>query len=244
MKRLSCFSFVAVATVAGLALVGLLLAWCASTESSSALAAQSQAGQSVQAALVSAASEFTICTATGSQYAPAIYGDVVVWGDNRGTDSDIYGYDLSAGQEFTVCTATGYQGSPAIYGDVVVWRDSRGADSDIYGYDLSSGQEFTVCTATDHQDSPAIYGDVVVWTDYGEIGPIRDALGIDWDIHGYDLSSGQAFTVCTATGFQDNPAVYGDVVVWTDSRGTDSDIYARQVRFRVYLPLLMRNHGP
>ena len=81
MKRLSRFRFVGVTTVAGLALVGLLLAWCALTESSSASAAQSRAGQSGSATLVSASSEFTVCTASGDQWGAAIYGDVVVWYD-------------------------------------------------------------------------------------------------------------------------------------------------------------------
>ena len=133
MKRLSRSWFVGVATMAGLALVGLLLAWCTLTETSSALAAQSHAGQDGSAAQVSAGSEFTVCTAKGSQHTPAIYGDIVVWLDYRGADVDIYGYNLTTGQEFTVCNATKGQYAPAIYGDIVVWWDYRGADGDIYG---------------------------------------------------------------------------------------------------------------
>ena len=117
----------------------------------------------------------------------------------------------------------------------MVWSDLRGADYDIYGYDLSTGQEFTVCTASGYQYVPAIYGDIVVSYDW---------RGVDRDIYGYNLSTGQEFTVCTAANDQDSPAIYGDVVVWEDDRGTDRDIYGRQIRFRIYLPIIMRNHDP
>ena len=100
---------------------------------------------------------------------------------------------------------------------------------------VSAGSEFTVCTASGNQHSSAIYGDVVVWL---------DARGADWDIYGYNLATGQEFTVCTASGNQWLPAIHGDVVVWEDWRGADSDIYGRQMRFHVYLPTIMRNHGP
>jgi beta propeller repeat protein len=191
MKRLSCFSPAAVVIVGGLALVGLLLAWCVLTGTSSASSVQPRAGQRGPVAQVLGSSEFPVCTASGDQDAPAIYGDIVVWQDRRGTDGDIYGYDLSTGQEFTVCTASGSQVNPAIYGDIVVWQDERSGLA-IYGYDLSTGQEFTV-----------------------------SALGY-------------------------SPAIYGDIVVWSDWRsGAGVDIYGRRLLgFRVYLPIVMRNHGP
>ena len=236
MEKMRYLWRVGTASVAGLALVGLLLAWCASTESSAASAVPSRAGQSGSAALVSAGSEFTVCTAAGTQSAPAIYGDVVVWRDQRGGNGDIYGYDLSTGHEFTICTASGEQRRPAIYGDVVVWDDRRGADADIYGYDLRAGHEFTVSIASGDQGRLAIYGDVVVWDDW---------RGADADIYGYDLRAGHEFTVSIASGDQLDPAIYGDVVVWQDTRsGTDSDIYGRRIGFHIYLPIVMRNYGP
>lgn len=110
-------------------MVCLLLAWCTSTGMASAHPVQSSAGLDVRADLVSASSEFTICTATGYQGRPATYGDIVVWNDSRSTVGDIYGYDLSAGQEFTICTATDDQLWPAIHGDIVVWGADGGGGS-------------------------------------------------------------------------------------------------------------------
>jgi len=74
--------------------------------------------------------EFTICTAPGWQYLPAVSGDIVVWQDSRGfTDTgwDIYGYDIAARREFPICTAPGDQVAPAISGNIVVWSDERNA---------------------------------------------------------------------------------------------------------------------
>mgnify|MGYP000662240401 CR=1 FL=1 len=60
------------------------------------------------------------------------------------------------------------------------------------------------------------------------------------------LRTSQEFTICTATGTQESPAIDGGIVVWEDFRGTGSeyDIYGRQVRFPVWLPLTLRNYNP
>ncbi|NMC76400.1 MAG: hypothetical protein GYA60_03795, partial [Candidatus Methanofastidiosa archaeon] len=44
-----------------------------------------------------------ITSDTFNQQRPAIYGDIVVWEDNRNGNSDIYGYNLKTGQEFPIC---------------------------------------------------------------------------------------------------------------------------------------------
>jgi len=109
------------------------------------LVARPLAEQAMPVVQISFGPEFTICTAHLDQVEPAIYGDIVVWGEGWGAlPGDIHGYDLSTGQGFTVCTAAGLQADPAIYGSVVVWEDHRGADYDIYGYDLRTGLEFTI----------------------------------------------------------------------------------------------------
>jgi beta propeller repeat protein len=52
--------------------------------------------------------EFEVTTARGLQKSPAIYGDVVVWQDNRPGSSmgdwDIYRYNLSTKEEFKIGT--------------------------------------------------------------------------------------------------------------------------------------------
>jgi beta propeller repeat protein len=56
---------------------------------------------------------------------PPVYGDIVVWYDNRagGGDWNIYGKNLKTGENLNIYTGTGNQEEPSIYGDIVVWQD-------------------------------------------------------------------------------------------------------------------------
>ena len=84
---------------------------------------------------LSTGEEFPICTAQGSQQAPVISGDYVVWMDKRNGVWDIYGYDLVSREEFAIDTSPGAQEHPAVNGATVVWEDhaSPTTGPDIYG---------------------------------------------------------------------------------------------------------------
>ena len=172
--------------------------------------------------------EMAICTATGVQSAPAIYGNIVVWQDRRGATSDIYAYDLISHVEIPVCTAVGNQYAPAIYGNIVVWQDRRGTTDDIYAYDLSTKTETAICTATGNQYAPAIFGNIVVWQDRRS--------GAD-DIYGYDLTTKTEFAVCTAAGTQSAPAIGDRYIVWKDTRSGNEDIYGWDLVDKVEFPI-------
>ena len=73
---------------------------------------------------------------SNSRY-PAIYGNRIVWEDDRNTDCDIYVYDLATHQQ-THTTDTSAQYRPNIYGDKIVWEDVRNGNYDIYMGTLSS----------------------------------------------------------------------------------------------------------
>ena len=62
----------------------------------------------------------------------------------------------------------------------------------------------------------------------------------------YDLAAGREFAVATDPGSQTQPAIWGNVVVWTDwrngpggERGTDSDIYAYDLTTRREFPVFV-----
>jgi len=174
--------------------------------------------------------EFTICTAPGWQYLPAVSGDIVVWQDSRSfTDTgwDIYGYDIAARREFPICTAPGDQVAPAISGNIVVWTDERNAaltGSDICGFDLRAGREFPVCLQLGHQSRAAVDDTLIVWEDW------RDFHKTGPDIYGYDLLAEEEFAVCTKMASQRWPSISGTIVAWEDWRNdpadnSNSDIY-------------------
>ncbi|MHC4498808.1 MAG: hypothetical protein ACYS21_06805, partial [Planctomycetota bacterium] len=160
--------------------------------------------------------EFPICTDSNLQGYPAISGNIVVWGDWRNDNWDIYGYDLLNQTEFPICTDTNDQEEPAISGSIVVWQDDRNVNSDIYGYDLLTQTEFPICTDANFQFYPHISGSIVVW---------RDDRNVNSDIYGYDLLTQTEFPICTDTNGQNEPAISGNIVVWDDFRNGDYDIY-------------------
>lgn len=95
-----------------------------------------------------------ITTDLNDQRNPAIYGDYVVWEDNRNGNWDIYGYNLLTEEEFQITTDPDDQENPAIYGDYVVWEDKRNSNWDIYYYNLPTRKEFQITTDENDQWSP------------------------------------------------------------------------------------------
>jgi hypothetical protein len=154
-----------------------------------------------------------------------------------------------------ICTAIRGQLSPVLASDglggsIVAWHDFRGGNTcDVYAQHLSSsgavdpawpadGRALT--TASDDQVTPVIVSDgaggaIVAWTDYSG-GPTSDiraqrvlangTLAPGWPANGR--------VVCSAAGNQSVPCIASDgaggaVVVWSDLRGSQSDLYVHHV---------------
>lgn len=152
--------------------------------------------------------EYQITSDEHDQRWPAIYGDIVVWQDNRNDNWDIYGYNLSTQEEFQITTNSKDQLYPAIYGNIIVWQDERFGRRDLFWYDLSTGIEGKIPTESEAFGDPAIYEDIVVWS--GSTNASRQ-------IHGFNLSTRQEFQVDTGSHSQFDPAIYGTIVVWVES---------------------------
>ncbi|GAH00120.1 unnamed protein product, partial [marine sediment metagenome] len=76
-----------------------------------------------------------ISDAPGNKWEPDVFRDVVVWGDYRNDNWDIYGYNLTTNNEFAIATGPAYQRSVAIYGNTVAyenWRSSENQGVGIY----------------------------------------------------------------------------------------------------------------
>jgi beta propeller repeat protein len=107
--------------------------------------------------------ETPITTNESGQQNPVIYGDEIVWEDDRNGNWDIYMYDLSTSTETQITTNESNQTDPAIEGNRIVWADDRNGNlGDIYIYDLSSKKE-TRITKNGWASSPDIYGNNVVY---------------------------------------------------------------------------------
>jgi beta propeller repeat protein/parallel beta-helix repeat protein len=172
--------------------------------------------------------EAQITTNKSNQTMPAIYGDKIVFFDDRSgwNRYNCYMFDLSTSREIQITTNNSYYNTgPAIYGDRIVWQEYRGTSpnvldrSDIHMYNLSTSTEIQI-TNSGQAFYPDIYGDRIVWTD------TRNGSG---DIYMYDLSTSKETRITTNKSHQDNPSIYEDKIVWQDSRNGEgynpTDIY-------------------
>jgi beta propeller repeat protein len=175
---------------------------------------------SITKASISAAPKITETRITTHKTAsnPDIYGNTIVWQDNRNGNWDIYIFDLSTKKEIHT-TNLSNQTFPAIYGNRVVWEDERNGGHDIYLQDLSTKAQ-TRITKSGKAYNPKIYGDQIVWTDGRNGGSINE-WGIpvgNWDIYMYDISTRKETQITTNASTQANPDIYGNRIVWEDNR--------------------------
>ncbi|ODS40353.1 MAG: hypothetical protein A7315_08835 [Candidatus Altiarchaeales archaeon WOR_SM1_79] len=117
---------------------------------------------------------------------PAVYGDIIVWDDNRNNNSnwDIYMYD---GEVKQITTAYFWQWVPAVHGSIIVYQDNRNNNSDIYMYDILTRGETRITTDVFDQTNPAVHGDIIVYENCDR----KDRWGTYMcDICMYDISTG------------------------------------------------------
>lgn len=70
---------------------------------------------------------------TDEQLTSDMWGDIIVYSDNRNGNFDVFGYDILTDTEFQITNNPFDQKSPRIYGDTVIWTDNRNGNADIYG---------------------------------------------------------------------------------------------------------------
>jgi TolB protein len=160
--------------------------------------------------------ETQITTNNSNQMYPDIYGERIVWQDDRNgyydpyvydPNWDIYMYDLSASTETQITTNESNQSEPAIYEDRIVWTDDRNENSDaytvdVYMYNLSTSTETRIADDEGFLEyGPDIFGDKIVYMSEG-------AGDLVWV---YDLSTAERTFIAYDAW---SPAIYGDRIVW------------------------------
>ncbi|MEO0067797.1 MAG: hypothetical protein ABIK23_01530 [candidate division WOR-3 bacterium] len=200
-----------------------------------------------------------ISTAENNQNNPAVAFDgtnyLVVWGDRRNGNADIYGTRVTpegvvvdtAGMP--ISEALNNQVYPAVAFDgtnyLVVWADDRNGDYDIYGARVSpqgtvlDTDGIAISTIVREQSYPAITFDgtnyLVVWADKRGVSGYADIYGARVHPTGTVLDP-VGIPISTAPYEQSYPAVAFDganfFVVWQDQRvgaGYFPDIYGARV---------------
>lgn len=114
----------------------------------------------------------------------------------------------------------------SLSGSAIVW--SEFGRNNIFYYNLSSGKETALTSdgsAPDVQREnafPALDGDRMVWSKRKPFGS-----AYDHDIVFLNLSTGVGRDICSQVGDQIDPDLYGQRIVWTDTRNEEGggDIY-------------------
>lgn len=161
---------------------------------------------------------------------PSIYGNRIVWADNRNGNYDIYMYDLSTSKEIQITTNESSQLNPDIYEDRIVWTDYRNGNNDIYMYNLSTSTEIQITTNVESQYEPVIYEDEIVWTDERNLGFYRN-----YDIYKYNLSTREETQITTNESGQFHPKIYNEKIIWIDTRSQNLDYYSMLGNFDIYM---------
>ena len=183
-------------------------------------------------------------------------GAYIVWQDERNGNVDIYAQRLDASGNAlwtadgeAICVATGSQEKPQIdadaFGAYIAWKDNRSGNYDIYVQRIAPGGTVSwtangvaVCTAANTQELPDIIptgygGTILAWQDYrGGSSPavymhhINAAGTPQWTANGIAVTS--------LGGDKMHPQIVSDgttagsVVVWEQSGGGATDIYAQR----------------
>lgn len=166
---------------------------------------------------------------SSNQWCPDIYGDIIVYEDDRdedgnwfnGDNTDIYGYNLVTNEEFPICINPKAQKQPKIYKDKVVWTDWRNdpdddtgveyLNGDIYLYNLTTKEEIQITTDDANQEHPDIYEDIIVWDDYRDDNNVAN----NWEIYMYDLETRDELKITDSNAKMDvRPVIYQNIIVW------------------------------
>ncbi|MBN2592123.1 MAG: hypothetical protein JXA81_01350, partial [Sedimentisphaerales bacterium] len=132
---------------------------------------------------------FTICNDPARQYDPAIFGNTVVWTDERNDRGDIYGADISDTEnihELIIVRASGTQRQPDIDGCLIVYLDGGNYGGTIRACGLTKqlGVMDVEITNYPYGWGPAINADTIVWqnSNYGEI----EGISLEFAYSGLD----------------------------------------------------------
>lgn len=185
-------------------------------------------------------------------------GAIIAWEDQRAGNSDIYVQRLNGSGEFQwtehgipLCSALGDQQEPVIVSDgeggaIIAWQDQRNGNRDIYAQRINGAGEIQWATngvaatsAPNDQSAPVAIADnaggiITAWWDYRS-DPLGDIYAQRINASGTPLWNNNGTAVCTASGYQEFPALAtngdeGAIIVWADKRnGTDYDIYAQLI---------------
>ena len=177
---------------------------------------------------------FNVTQTDSPQFDPDIDGNIVVFRDWRGVgtcswggsefgpgtycDWDIWAVDLTTQKEFPVAVVNrSEQVSPHISGNFVIWSQGYQSEGGIqwvlYGTQLGSRYDPAPICGDNYSKNPIFDQDILVWDENAQI-------------KGCQISNDRRFDIAISQGGKDTPEISSNIVVWSDRRWGNADIYA------------------
>lgn len=170
-----------------------------------------------------------------AQRFPVIDSGIIYWEDLRSENNTwpqkLYGYDIAAAKQFAVQVGNIINGLqrplvPQASGNRVVFEahDRLYSGTNIYMYDGNTDSTVPITTRSGEQMTPSISSDgITVWSD------LRN--GKDLDLYYLDTRNAQGeISFVIQSGNQRSPKIWGNKVVWKDSRALNRhDLYLKEI---------------
>lgn len=179
------------------------------------------------------ATESLLSTGTfaSNQQNPSVWGNWVVWEDQRNDDgsgySDIYAYNVATGEERRLTADETYCYNPSIFADKVAWYsiDMNDGSYHIICYDLGTRSKQDLYSTFNLISSVSMSAGNIIWE---ENNGQSDIMMVN--ISDSRLSS---LTIDDVTGAdQQAPAIFRDIAVWQDARNGLPDIFMNNTATR------------
>jgi len=115
---------------------------------------------------LSNSTEIPICTNNATQRNPKIWGNYVVWQDNRNGNWDVYMYDLEKHEETQLTSGINYSSGATINNGKIVWLEAKNEEKgNLILYDINKKTKTNITeyvkSGWGHHD---LWGDNVIWT--------------------------------------------------------------------------------
>jgi beta propeller repeat protein len=153
--------------------------------------------------------EFQITEDQSKQAKPAIWGDIVTWGDWGNDTNGIGIYNLTVMEEVSAMLNHNTKKLPYnIYDDTIVWSGRNDENYTIELYYLSSNSDEIMQENNFKMSNPCIWGSWVVW---------EDERANNVDIYAYNFVSDEERVISDNPKSEGSPQIYNDHIVFADS---------------------------